>query len=107
YLRVQLLCCAHVLHSIPTRRSSDLVGGTLGDAERADYVIDQLEQMKFVSGGTPEANAGRFQLAGNLTEVIGQVVGFQGSTISAADRKSTRLNSSHVNISYAVFCSKK
>ncbi len=60
------------------------VGGTLGDAERADYVIDQLEQMKFVSGGTPEANAGRFQLAGNLTEVIGQVVGFQGSTINAA-----------------------
>src|SRR3712207_7597858 len=25
----------------------------------------------------------------------------------AADRKSTRLNSSHANISYAVFCSKK
>src|SRR5699024_11463101 len=26
---------------------------------------------------------------------------------AAADRKSTRLNSSHVSISYAVFCSKK
>src|SRR3712207_9462837 len=26
---------------------------------------------------------------------------------SAADRKSTRLNSSHANISYAVFCLKK
>src|SRR5699024_12120601 len=31
---------------------------------------------------------------------------FTGS-ISLADRKSTRLNSSHVSISYAVFCLKK
>src|SRR6266702_6547453 len=30
-----------------------------------------------------------------------------GSGIEAADRKSTRLNSSHVAISYAVFCLKK
>src|SRR3712207_8540550 len=30
-----------------------------------------------------------------------------GSTITSKDRKSTRLNSSHANISYAVFCLKK
>src|SRR5437660_5582161 len=30
-----------------------------------------------------------------------------GSSAMARDRKSTRLNSSHVAISYAVFCSKK
>src|SRR5436309_4893098 len=30
-----------------------------------------------------------------------------GSSIAALDRKSTRLNSSHVKISYAVFCLKK
>src|SRR3712207_6946978 len=29
------------------------------------------------------------------------------SSVSAADRKSTLLNSSHANISYAVFCLKK
>src|SRR3712207_9416106 len=29
------------------------------------------------------------------------------SSITAVDRKSTRLNSSHANISYAVFCLKK
>src|SRR5258707_11172189 len=29
------------------------------------------------------------------------------ATVSAGDRKSTRLNSSHANISYAVFCLKK
>src|SRR5258707_15342326 len=30
-----------------------------------------------------------------------------GSSLSRGDRKSTRLNSSHANISYAVFCLKK
>src|SRR3712207_7534474 len=30
-----------------------------------------------------------------------------GSTVTGRDRKSTRLNSSHANISYAVFCLKK
>src|SRR3712207_8122890 len=30
-----------------------------------------------------------------------------GSYVCQADRKSTRLNSSHANISYAVFCLKK
>ena len=63
------------------------VGGTLGDADRADYVIDQLSNMQFVSGGNPAANAGRFQLSGNLGELISQVVGFQGSTINAAISK--------------------
>src|SRR5258707_5754859 len=31
----------------------------------------------------------------------------QGKAASRGDRKSTRLNSSHANISYAVFCLKK
>src|SRR3712207_8134840 len=31
----------------------------------------------------------------------------QGYSFDAIDRKSTRLNSSHANISYAVFCLKK
>src|SRR3712207_8938380 len=31
----------------------------------------------------------------------------QGKSRSSSDRKSTRLNSSHANISYAVFCLKK
>src|SRR3712207_8893328 len=34
-------------------------------------------------------------------------LGALGTTDEAADRKSTRLNSSHANISYAVFCLKK
>lgn len=60
------------------------VGGTLGDADRADYVIDQLQKMSFVSGGNPAANTGRFQLTGNLSELITQIVGFQGAKVNAA-----------------------
>src|SRR3712207_6915972 len=35
------------------------------------------------------------------------VLGGSGALLAAGDRKSTRLNSSHANISYAVFCLKK
>src|SRR3712207_7226869 len=37
----------------------------------------------------------------------GQVRPHEFSAVVARDRKSTRLNSSHANISYAVFCLKK
>src|SRR3712207_8978769 len=39
-----------------------------------------------------------------LLPVAGELLGV---TLGALDRKSTRLNSSHANISYAVFCLKK
>src|SRR3712207_8370435 len=50
----------------------------------------------------------RFFLANRPRAIL--VVGDVNSTMAAAivaDRKSTRLNSSHANISYAVFCLKK
>src|SRR3712207_8705027 len=39
--------------------------------------------------------------------VPGAGVAERGLAVSLLDRKSTRLNSSHANISYAVFCLKK
>src|SRR3712207_8982538 len=44
-----------------------------------------------------------------LTNLVGQAGGsFEAPEINTfRDRKSTRLNSSHANISYAVFCLKK
>src|SRR5699024_11504014 len=47
-----------------------------------------------------EDDLGQRQPVADLDAVGGQVV-------HALDRKSTRLNSSHVSISYAVFCLKK
>src|SRR5215831_19888517 len=53
-------------------------------------------------------------LAGHAADLraIGQALGKDGKLLlwscqTAADRKSTRLNSSHLGISYAVFCLKK
>lgn len=59
-------------------------GKTLGDADRANAVIAQLKDMNFVSGGSPQQNDGKFQLNGNMSQLIGQVVGFQGATVSTA-----------------------
>src|SRR3712207_9594346 len=58
----------------------------------------------FRSGGGEGVHALQYQrrAAGDL--VANQHVGAVGATL---DRKSTRLNSSHANISYAVFCLKK
>src|SRR5437868_15456991 len=72
-------CSAHhqALHSFPTRRSSDLTSSMW-------LAIDAVKK----------GEAGVAISAGNTGALM-------------ADRKSTRLNSSHVSISYAVFCLKK
>src|SRR5690606_40254380 len=61
-----------------------------------------LERIRQLHGG--EFSDALLPVAGGRGEV--SVVGFV-SHPAAADRKSTRLNSSHVKISYAVFCLKK
>src|SRR5262245_64636231 len=68
------------LHSFPTRRSSDLP-----TQERADMVAISA------FGGERVVAAVREELR----------------ILERQDRKSTRLNSSHLGISYAVFCLKK
>src|ERR1035438_6600879 len=43
-----------------------------------------------------------------LTDETGEIIGgIRGQQAAKGDRKSTRLNSSHLGISYAVFCLKK
>src|SRR5207302_11068479 len=76
-------CSAHHrdLHSFPTRRSSDLLQpAEPGDAAAAAPGNDRCVR-------EPDRPAERVR--------------------GLKDRKSTRLNSSHVKISYAVFCLKK
>src|SRR5947209_15550238 len=45
-------------------------------------------------------------ISANQVEQVAEDVALDGG-FRASDRKSTRLNSSHANISYAVFCLKK
>src|SRR5437868_9848635 len=50
---------------------------------------------------------GRSVMVAETQDSIGQLVPPNQILYADADRKSTRLNSSHVSISYAVFCLKK
>src|SRR5437867_9601750 len=77
----------HDLHSFPTRRSSDLSTATHG-GRRA---------LRRAAGHDPPG----------LRDHPGVDVGARVEQQSHGDRKSTRLNSSHRTISYAVFCLKK
>src|SRR5205814_4331583 len=92
------------LPPFPTRRSSDLAGegGVHEHTDRRRVAADR-------AAGGNRARCPRAPWAGTPS----------GSTLrwrpprtptasrSAPDRKSTRLNSSHLGISYAVFCLKK
>src|SRR5690554_1194689 len=54
------------------------------------------------------ASGNLFEAASNLDRVTRVLVGWHSDPeFTGPDRKSTRLNSSHVRISYAVFCLKK
>src|SRR5690606_41944290 len=84
------------LHSFPTRRSSDLAWrGRLGDAR--------------VRSGSAARNpsCAAEALVRSLFEGRAVARAEPADCEGARDRKSTRLNSSHVKISYAVFCLKK
>src|SRR5690606_41824050 len=73
------------LHSFPTRRSSDL--------DRAEPARRRRRQ----PGAQPAREPARQRVEVHPRPASG----------AHRDRKSTRLNSSHVKISYAVFCLKK
>src|SRR5438309_9960414 len=79
------------LHSFPTRRSSDL---SAGQGRRAAICwgrqASELRQRPICLGPAWKQS---------------RAAGRRGRR--TADRKSTRLNSSHSSISYAVFCLKK
>src|SRR5437868_10775753 len=63
-----------------------------------------LQEITWISTGFVVATV----LVMPLTAFLGRLVGQKRLyMISLVDRKSTRLNSSHVSISYAVFCLKK
>src|SRR5207253_5620537 len=87
------------LHSFPTRRSSDLrhfPGGPPGYARRRNAVA---QPRRFVHGFWTWRRRGFY--APRHEKQSGR------KSTDSRDRKSTRLNSSHVAISYAVFCLKK
>src|SRR5690606_39871581 len=93
------------LHSFPTRRSSDLepvlpeayfgVETSLNTA-----IPSEMAKHPGLPAATVDFRIGSRSVASEDNYPNSQVS-------SVGDRKSTRLNSSHVKISYAVFCLKK
>src|SRR5690606_40060913 len=94
------------LHSFPTRRSSDLPEDVM-----RGYGPEGLPDNAVMFCGTLAARGGirpasRFEFEIE-DPVLGRRIAHGYDVVELPDRKSTRLNSSHVKISYAVFCLKK
>src|SRR5690606_41894456 len=96
-----------LLHPFPTRRSSDLsaVSQQLAVLEKEAGVPLLVPTGRRVQL-TPQAEI----LVEHTTRMLEQLELMEAEmhssldAVSGKDRKSTRLNSSHVKISYAVFC---
>src|SRR5690606_39922019 len=88
------------LHPFPTRRPSDLELAPVADKTAA------LEELRSVIG---EDLAAAYKLTDKQQRqnAINAARTKAREHYEALDRKSTRLNSSHVKISYAVFCLKQ
>src|SRR5207249_6508847 len=89
-----------ILPSFPTRRSSDL------DIRRVE-LVEKLASWFLVFGNGPIDPFGQKLHRHRLARRVCRSSGNWRSRCQRIDRKSTRLNSSHVSISYAVFCLKK
>src|SRR5690606_41639618 len=91
------------IHSFPTRRSSDLSqNDTLADRDR-EAIQKEINALKeSINSMASNTSYNDSLKAVEMHEAqYGLLEGIR------QDRKSTRLNSSHVKISYAVFCLKK
>src|SRR5690606_40626717 len=95
----------HTPHSCPTRRSSDLVLAAGEGAPERGARPDRGRRL-----ATEHLDECRRGPHACKATVDGSAVACQehrGGRLPIRDRKSTRLNSSHVKSSYAVFCLKK
>src|SRR5690242_21560940 len=91
-------------HSFPTRRSSDLSDRVLASWRLAAKVDPDTPAFEIPVEDRPTTAV--------LVRTRAQIPALENALRSRGlpvevDRKSTRLNSSHMSISYAVFCLKK
>src|SRR5690625_5513466 len=94
-----------------------IIAKTLKDANEIAVIVNRRSRIVTldgdvvhpggsISGGAKQKSKSTlFSREKELEEITSQVVDDEGK--AKEDRKSTRLNSSHVAISYAVFCLKK
>ena len=58
-------------------------GGTLGDADRAEYLLGRLNGMRFASYD-PSGRPSPYRLSGTVGDLITQTINFQGNVAAAA-----------------------
>src|SRR5690625_6357035 len=98
-----ILCLRRVLLCLPTLRSSDLELTMLGLDDVFDDILISSEEHVRKPGKEFFARAlDRAGTTADRTVMVGNDE--DNDILGARDRKSTRLNSSHVASSYAVFC---
>src|SRR5437868_10516360 len=91
-------CTEHIIGKLIEHMPHQRHHGVIGSGADVDDVVAAFEP--FVPRWMPEQPLSAFDDGDNLLA--------RGRSVATdEDRKSTRLNSSHVSISYAVFCLKK
>src|SRR5690606_41379022 len=95
------------LHSFPSRRSSDLCAGIIHKGNAGMLVADNAapeltDAFRAAAPSIADAYESR-----DFARAMREIMALADRANAWIDRKSTRLNSSHVKISYAVFCLKK
>src|SRR2546430_15569443 len=71
------------------------------------YPLSLHDALPFYGRIPPHKPPSELRAFGGDVNIVGPIGLRQGFAILSRDRKSTRLNSSHSQISYAVFCLKK
>ena len=61
-------------------------GGSMGDDDRANYLLDQLSNMRFATPQSNVSELGSFRLSGSAGDLISQTMDYTGNV--AADAKS-------------------
>src|SRR5207245_10840746 len=98
---------ARVVHSFPPRRSSDLASAVLEHTRSVVYLDDGDIAVLTPAGYAVLDRESHVQLRAvdDVAWDVAQLeLGGHAHFMLKEDRKSTRLNSSHGSISYAVFC---
>src|SRR5690606_40402369 len=80
---------------------------TVGRCEGQPEPCDVLNQIPVIGAFVRQRTVHRYAEAHGLNNILREVMTDSAKQKPRLDRKSTRLNSSHVKISYAVFCLKK
>src|SRR5258707_15679515 len=79
---------------LTSARGQEIVVGSRQNAQGQTYAVDYIRQQVIAAVGWDRAINEGYRIHTTID-------------VDLQDRKSTRLNSSHANISYAVFCLKK